>query len=285
MQTPPMSNYIEKNPYKAINYFKQATEIDPLSRLGWLWLGSQYDQIENYEDALLSYEQILKLNNQLGSWKNQWYYTFLGRVYRKLGKYKKAQNLYKEGFQLFPDSWYIPMGQAKCALLQNDTSSANHYINQFKSAYIKAEGPYEAIKIAFVGAIYSDVGQFKKAEELYRLSREVRINQGYNIDTTFGGNHLFWAYDILGRFLIDNNINVEEGMEYIHIALDLSKESEVFSDHHQMLHGLGWGYYKQGKYEEALQALKQAEERMPDYNHTLHQRIKEVEQAIVKQNQ
>ncbi len=118
----------------------------------------------------------------------------------------------------------------------------------------------------------------------YRLYLEVRLNQGNNIDTTFRGDNLFWAYDLLGRLLIDNNINVEEGMEYIQKALDLSKESEAFLDHPNMLSGLGYGYYKQGKYEEALQALKQAEEKMTFYNHTLHQRIQEVEQALASQN-
>ncbi len=147
-----------------------------------------------------------------------------------------------------------------------------------------AESNREALIIGIVGNIYKDAGQIMKAEELYRLYLELRLNQGNNIDTTFGGNHLFWAYDILGRFLIDNDINVEEGMKYIHIALDLSKESEVYSDHHQMLHGLGWGYYKQGKYREALQVLKQAEEGSTLYNHTLHIRIQEVEQALAKQN-
>ena len=74
-------------------------------------------------------------------------------------------------------------------------------------------------------------------------------------------------------------------MEYIHIALDLSKESKYSSDHPQILSGLGYGYYKQGKYEEALQALKQAEEGTTFYNNTLHKRIKEVEQALASQNQ
>ena len=74
-------------------------------------------------------------------------------------------------------------------------------------------------------------------------------------------------------------------MEYIQKTLDLSKEYS-YSDHPIMLSSLGWGYYKQGKYKEALQALKQAEERSAMYNHTLHKRIQEVEQqALSNQNQ
>jgi tetratricopeptide (TPR) repeat protein len=233
-----------------------------------------------------SFEQILKLNKQLGSWKNTWFYYKLGQSYQKLGKHNKAQKIYKEGFQHFPEFWTIPWWQATCALLQNDTTSANHYINQYKSAYIKGRGVgnYEPILIAEVGRIYNEAGQLKKAEELYRHSlEEVRLNQGYNIDTALQGNRLISVYGILGSFLIDNDINVEEGMEYIHKALDLSKESKR-PDPPGILSGLGWGYYKQGKYIEALQALKQAKEGTTLYNHTIHQRIQEVEQALASQN-
>ena len=125
----------------------------------------------------------------------------------------------------------------------------------------------------------------KKAEDLYRLALRLRLTQdGSIINNIQAGDHLFWYYEVLGNLLIDNNINIEEGMEYINIALELAKESEGGSDHSQMLSGLGWGYYKQGKYKESLQALKQAEEKMTRYNHTLHKRIQEVEQALARQN-
>jgi tetratricopeptide (TPR) repeat protein len=274
-----MSQYIEKNPYKAINYFKQVTEIDPLSRLNWLWLGSTYNQIENYDEALLSFKQILKLNKQFGAWKNQNFYNGLGTTYLQHEEYSKAQKILKVGFILLPESSDILESQAVCALLQNDTSSANHYIDQFKSAQNKRNIP-EPFIIASEGNIYNYARQFKKAEVLYRHALEVRLNQGNNIDTIFPGNHLFWYYDLLGNLLIDSDINVEEGLEYIQKALDLSKGSKVFSNHPQMLSGLGIGYYKQGKYEEALQALKLAEEGMTMYNHSLHKRIIEVEQAL-----
>jgi tetratricopeptide (TPR) repeat protein len=280
-----MSQYIDKNPYKTINYFKQVTEIDPLSRQAWLWLGTNYNQIENYEDALLSFEQILKLNKQLGSWKNLYFYGNFGITCRNLEKYNTAQKIYKEGLQLFPEAPGITLNLAIFALLQNDTTSANHYIDQYKSYLIETERFPEPIITSYVGYIYEEAGQFKKAEDLYRQALEVRINQGNNIDTIFSGNHLFWHYEVLGNMLIDNNINVEEGMEYIQKALDLSKESEESLDHTYILSQLGWGYYKQGKYEEALQALKQAEEGSTLYNHTLHKRIQEVEQALASQNQ
>jgi tetratricopeptide (TPR) repeat protein len=276
------SQYIDKNPQRSIGYFKQVTEIDPFSRLNWFWLAMSYRLIENYDEALLSFEKIKELDNQLGPWKYQSYYTSLGNTYRKLGKYNKAQKIYKEGFVLFPESPGIPPNQAICALLQNDTSSANHYISQLKSALTMANFP-EPLIIAQVGRVYERAGQIGKAEDLWNLAFEMRSNQGPDLDNRFPGNELFWYYEVLGNLFIDNNIDIEVGIEYIQKALDLSKESNISSDHPKMLSGLGSGYYKQGKYVEALQALKQAEDNMSMYDHSLHQLIQEVKQTLADQ--
>ena len=277
------AQYIDKNPYRSISCFKQVTELDPLSRLNWLWLAMSYRLIENYDDALSSFEQINELNNQLGPWKNQLYYTSLGDTYRKLEKYSKAQKIYKEGSLLLSESHEMPQNQAICALLQNDTSSANHYISQLKSALAIRNFP-EPLITAQVGRVYERAGQIDKAEDLWERALEMRLNHGPETDNGFSGNQLFWYYEVLGNLYIDNNIDVEEGMEYIQKALDLSKESEANSDHPKILSGLGNGLYKQGKYEESLQALKLAEEGTTLYDHRLHQLIQEVEQALADQN-
>ena len=279
-----MSQYINKNPYRSISYFKQVTEIDPFSRLNWFWLGMSYGLIENYDEALLTFEHIEELDNQLGPWKYQNYYTSLGNTYRKLGKYNKAQKIYKEGSLLFPESHGILQGQAICALLQNDTSSANHYISQLRSAMTMGGNFPESLITALVGRVYERVGQIEKAEEIWRHAFEMRLNQGPEKGNGFPGNELFWYYEVLGNLYIDNNMDIGQGIEYLQEALDLSKESEGSSDHPKMLSGLGSGYYKQGKYVEALQALKQAEDNLSMYDHSLHQLIQEVEQALADQN-
>ncbi len=277
------SQYIDKNPQRSIGYFKQVTEIDPFSRLNWFWLAMSYRLIENYDEALLSFEKIKELNNQFGPWKYQSYYTSLGNTYRKLGKYNKAQKIYREGFVLFPQSNEILQNQAICALLQNDTSSANQYISQLRSALTMVNFP-EPLIIAQVGRVYKRAGQIGKAEDLWNLAFEMRSNQDSDLGNRFPGNELFWYYEVLGNLFIDNNIDIEEGMIYIQKALELSMESETSSNHPKILSGLGFGYYKQGKYVEALQALKQAEENLSMYDHSLHQLIQEVEKALANHN-
>jgi tetratricopeptide (TPR) repeat protein len=276
------SQYIDKNPYRSIRYFKQVSELDPFSRLNWLWLASSYKSIGNYDEALLAYEQIDKLNKHLGPWKNQYYYGSLGNTYRKLEKYSKAQKIYKEGALLFPESSGFPYNQAICALLQNDTSNANHYIRQLRSALTMSNFP-EPLVTAQVGRVYERAGRIERAEEIWRRTLEMRLNQDPDKVSDFPGNQLFWYYEVLGNLYVENNIDIEEGVTYLQKARDLSKTS-FNSDHPKILSGLGSGYYKQGKYTEALQALKLAEDNMSLYDHSLHLLIQEVEQALDDQN-
>ena len=287
------AQYIAKNPHRAISYFKQVSELDPLSRLNWYWLGYTHMQIENYEEALLAFQQILKLNRQFGPWRNQLFYMDLGTVYLQLNKYKKAQKLFKEGALLLPDVIEISKSQAVCALLQNDLNAANQYIDNFISSFrIEGDNYFpEAWITANVGRIYLEAGQTERAEELLRQALEMRLLESPAIDTRNPGNHLYWFYHLLGDLLIQNEAQFDEGMDLLQKAMALAKEASTFYQpeapaiiHPFLLHSLGEGYYKQGKYEEALQALNQADENMSLYDHTRHELIREVEQALASQN-
>jgi len=276
------AQYIEKNSQRTIRYFKQATEIDPLSRMNWYWLASTYNQTENYKEALLSFEQILRLNKQFGSWRYQLFYRDLGTTYLKINKYKKAQKILREGYLLLPESSLICKSLAVCSLLLNDTISAIQYINQFKTFQRERRIFPESYLIASEGKIYFEAGDIERTEKLFRRALEMRLVEGPDIDSRNPGNHLFWYYHLLGDLLIENKIHYDEGMEYLQKSMVLAKE--VSPEYHPfLLQSLGSGYYKQGKNLEALQALKQAEAKTSMYDHRLHQLIQEVEQVLANQ--
>jgi tetratricopeptide (TPR) repeat protein len=60
------------------------------------------------------------------------------------------------------------------------------------------------------------------------------------------------AYNNLGYTWIENDMKIEEAMEYVRKALELEPESGAYID------SLGWGYFKQGKVDEALAELLRA---------------------------
>ena len=90
-----------------------------------------------------------------------------------------------------------------------------------------------------------------KAEEYYR--------QGLSLEPDNPGRINSLAY-----LLIDKDRNINKGMELIDKALELSP------DNYYMLGRKGWGLYKQGKYQEALEILQRSWDlRMKNavYNH------------------
>jgi tetratricopeptide (TPR) repeat protein len=59
-----------------------------------------------------------------------------------------------------------------------------------------------------------------------------------------------YLYNFLGYIMIDNNINVKEGLKYVQKALELHPDNEEYID------SLAWGYYKLGKCKEALEIIQ-----------------------------
>ena len=116
-----------------------------------------------------------------------------------------------------------------------------------------------------IGNIYTEANLFDKAEKSYR--------QALKLDPRNPGmmNDLAW-------FLINNDINVDEGLKLVQEALEDNPDDWNYLD------TKGWGYYKQGRYEEALKVLKDAWELRPIYDHEGYQHIQKCEQALADQN-
>ncbi len=66
-----------------------------------------------------------------------------------------------------------------------------------------------------------------------------------------------WAFNDVAWVLIDENIDMDEGIRLVSKALSL-KRNEPF-----MLDTLGWAYYRQGRYGEAVECLRRAHEAVP----------------------
>ena len=97
----------------------------------------------------------------------------------------------------------------------------------------------EAVITSRMASTYSEAGILDSAENYYRkaLSLEPEIpNRMHNL-----------AY-----FLIDKDRNINQGLELVDTALIKSP------DNYNYLHTKGWGFYKQGKYNEALEILQKS---------------------------
>jgi tetratricopeptide (TPR) repeat protein len=76
-------------------------------------------------------------------------------------------------------------------------------------------------------------------------------------------------------FLINNEIDINEGLKFVDEALGLSPDNFNYLD------TKAWGLYKQGKYEEAKRFIEKADSLKPiNYDYTIFIHKQEIEKAI-----
>lgn len=258
--------YYFETPNEEIKYLKQILEIDELNSTYWYLLGLVYYQkLHDYREAAIACEKALKIHEKWGTnFRNIWIYSVLGNSYHKVNEHKREKEVYELGLSIFPDHPFIVRRQAICALSQGDTEIADEFISIYKSKRKNIYLWHEARILSSVGTIYTEANLFDKAELNFR--------QGLELDPRNPSRMFDLAW-----FLIDNDINVDEGMDLIQRAL------EPRPDNWSYLDTRGWGLYKQGRYEEALKVLTDAWDLRPRYNYEGYLHIQEVEKAIERE--
>jgi tetratricopeptide (TPR) repeat protein len=227
------------SPYDEIKYLRQLQEIDDQVPFAYYEVGNGYSNLSQYGKAIPEYERTLEIYDK---WDliPPWIYMYLnlGLAYHKTGQYKKEKNLYKKAEQYFPNNPYLIYRQAVLVLSEGKTNDTNNYIEKYISVR-KEESASEASIASSLGEGYSEAGILDKAEEYYRQALSLEPENPVRMNN-------------LAYFLIDRDRNIPEGMELIDKALKWS------TDIYYMLHTKGWGLYKQGKYQEALEILQKS---------------------------
>jgi tetratricopeptide (TPR) repeat protein len=187
----------------------------------------------------------------------------LGRYDESIPEFEKAQGVYKKWGSELKDLYYYHFlitayyktGQFKKMKYVLKKAEKNFIKNNTES---KTGDHY--FKIAL---IYSDAGLYDKAEKYFR--------QAISWDPSNQAMISNYAYA-----LIDNNLNVNEGLELIDATL------KIDSTNGNLIDTKGWGLYRQHKYNEALELLEKAYSMIPSFEIKVH--IDSVKAAIIKQN-
>ncbi len=220
-----------------IKYLKQLIESDDQWVTIYFNLGNSYSESNQYEKAIPEYERALEICKKWGL-KPYWalYYTYLGQMYHKTGQYKKEARIYKLAEKDFPDDFELIGWQGILALSQGDTIAANRSFKRFSTIMRNMSFP-EATITALLAFGYNEAGFPDKAEESYRLALSLDSSNPDRVNS-------------LAYFLIDKDRKIDEALKLIDKVLNLSPENFIY------LHTKGWGLYKQGKYEEAVEVLQ-----------------------------
>ena len=196
----------------------------------WYNLGFSYHLLHQYENAAYAFEQALELDEKWGgNWKWMPIYTWSGSTYHLIGDHIREREIYELALTIEPNNRSIIARQAICALSLGDTIEANGYLTKYFSVR-EEEGLSETPKQSILGNIYHDANIIDKAEQYYREALEL------DPDNRIIKNNL-------ARLLIENNINIAEGLELVNQALALRPDNYAYQ------HTKAWGLYKQGEYE------------------------------------
>lgn len=226
-------------PLEAIKYLKQLQEIDDQWPHLHYDMGVTYSAIFQYDRATPEFEKALEMYRKSGS--TPWWalnYSGLGRAYHETGLYKKEKKLYRSAEKDFPDDPAILQREAILALTTGDRNLADKIIVKFKSVQ-KDNGISEANIASTLASVYSQAKISDIALEYYRMALSLEPENPERMNS-------------LAYFIIDDNRNINEGMDLVEKALKLKP------DDFDYLHTKGWGLYKQGKFMDAREMLQKS---------------------------
>jgi TolB-like protein/Tfp pilus assembly protein PilF len=261
---------ISKNLPDIYRYCNMLEESGINSRLLWYDIGLTYisfycDNPPQYEKAIEAFETVMEISLERADyWKYESYYDNYGFTLHKLEQYEKEKEIYEIGLEVFPESMAILFRQAVYSLSMGDILRANEYIKNLITL-AKKSGASESLIERGKGQIYEEAGILDQAEVHYRKAYELEPQNTNRIR-------------YLAGFLIYYDINIKEGMDLVEKGL------EIQQDYAWLLRFKGLGYYKQGRYEEAVQFLKRASEELIGFHSSFCKELHEAEQALASEN-
>jgi TolB-like protein/Tfp pilus assembly protein PilF len=254
-------------PDEVIKYFKLLVSLDDEMPVPHGNFAGAYIAMGLYDNAILELEKQSEIYKKWGikeRWSNTPIDIGLGGLYHKTGQYKKEKKLYNEIEKDYPDYPDLIYRQAVLALSEGKTKKANEYIDRYISVSKKNSASEVQIASNLAG-IYYEADIPDKAEEYYRKALSLEPENLTRIRN-------------LAFFLIENDRNVKQGLDLVERVLKLNPDDYSFLD------CKGWGLYKAGRYNEALEILQKSWELRGGYNHDAFLRLEEVKKAVANKN-
>ena len=256
-----------ETPTDQLKYIRQSLQLDDQLPFSNFDLGKAYLDLRQYDEAIPAFEIALGIYKK---WKTKpvwvWNYTALGLAYHETGQYREEKKLYKKAELDFPENSDLIYRQAVLSLTLGDTVEAKRYIEKFKTIQRKNSVP-EAGIMTDLANIYLEAGILDNAEDFYRQALSVEPESDVRINN-------------LAYFLIDKDRNIKEGLEINDKALALNPEN------YNYLHTKGWGLYKQGKYQQALEILQKSwniRRKQAVYDHGAYLHLEAAKKAVAGQ--
>ena len=252
---------VDKKPEEQIKNLKQYIEINPYCTNKWYGLGWVYFNTNQWQPAIDAFDKNLELMKKFGGKSWVWTYILLGRAYHETGDHKKELAVFQDGLESWPDEKsQFDYWQAICAVSRNDTTEANHYLEEIRKMGELKGWPKANILLWYAG-IYGMADSIVKAGEYYREALNLYPNNALLMND-------------VANFLILHDLDVDEGTRLITRALEEEPENANY------LYTYGLALFKKGRLEESRNALKKSWDRKSYYDHEHYIQIRRIEETL-----
>jgi Flp pilus assembly protein TadD len=202
-------------------------------------LGELYDQIGKHEAAAASFSRVPKssalwLNAQLG----------MAYAFNALERFDEAKTLLRALIAAYPSDTrpYTTLG----TILR-----ANKEYSEAVSYYTKAIDNLGPDKPTHWSAYYSRGVCYERLKDWGKAESDLKKALALDPEQELTLNYLGYSW-------VDQNVQVQEAMQLIRRAVDKRPNDGYFVD------SLGWAYYRQNDYDQAVKHLERAVELKPD---------------------
>jgi tetratricopeptide (TPR) repeat protein len=220
-------------------YLQLALYVRPDFTVAQYALGELYDQLKNYDLAAKAFERVPR---ESPLWLN----AQLRKAYdlNSLERIDEAKVLLKELTKAYPDDMrsYYTLGN----LLRGNKEYAEavDYYTKAMDKLGKTDKSQWSVYYAR-GVCYERLKEWGKAETDLKKALELDPNQELTLN-------------YLGYSWVDQSLNLKEAMDLIRRAVQLRPNDGYFVD------SLGWAYFRQREFEQAVKQLERAVELKPD---------------------
>lgn len=227
--------YFELAEYsKAKQTFMRAQKIDPENILIRYWLAAVYEKEGNINKVIKEFEYIVQKEPSVAA------FTRLGFYYGFAQNFSKAETVFTRALEMDPLNLQINYLLGLLYIDWNKYEKAKMYLQKVVNA-----DPKFTDALFYLATVRDKLGDFDLAER--ELKQVIAQNPRYAK-----------AMNYLGYTLAERGEQLNEAEQLLKHALEIEPKNPAYLD------SLGWVYYKQNKFQEALTYVSEAVALYPD---------------------
>ncbi len=202
------------------------------NRTIYYYLARTHEENKKYAMAISYYKRFYRISNEKSI------LTHIGYLYGVRGEYKKAHAYFKRAMKVSPKE---PLPHFFNGLI-------NIWNKRYKAALVSLDRAIE-LKDDEEGYYFYQAVAYEKLHKKNRTIASLKKALKHNPRSARANNYLGYVY-------LEMGINYDEAYKLISRALEYDSQNGAYLD------SMGWFYFKKGQYEESLNYLLPAAERL-----------------------